>query len=386
MYSQKYSDRHYRIGILGGGQLGKMLFLAGAPLAMDLCLMDKDRSFPAGLISHRFTEGDFTKYEDVVQFGKDMDIVTVEIEKINARALSYLEERGVKVYPQADVITTIQDKGLQKEFFITHEIPTAEFELFDELTRLKVALQEERWTYPLIQKTRREGYDGRGVTLLKSGQDLNRAFTKDFLVERKVNIKKEIAVIVCRSVHGEMVQYDPVEMVFDPRNHILLYQKGPAEIPDKVRKKIQDLAMRTAEAFGIVGLLAIEMFLTVEGEVLINEVAPRPHNSGHHTIEACVCSQYENHLRAISGWPLGSPETLHKSLLVNLLGSPGYSGAVQYQGLRSVLAEKGVHVHLYGKKETRPNRKMGHITIIGDDHQELFEKYVNIISTFKVIA
>lgn len=375
-----------RIGILGGGQLGKMLFIAGSPLGMDLHIMDKSRDYPAGLICHNYYEGDFTDYDDVLHFGKTMDILTIEIEKINVRALSKLEGMGKEVYPQAGVIEIIQDKGLQKDFFIQHQIPTAAYRKYNDLEGLTIDVQSKKIEYPFIQKIRKDGYDGRGVKTIRSAADLTVAFTHDFLVEEKVDIKKEIAVIVCRTADGLMAVYDPVEMVFDPDNHILLYQVGPAEIDPLVFQKAKALAARVADAFEITGLLAIEMFLTPGDELLVNEVAPRPHNSGHHSIEACACSQYENHLRAISGFPLGSTATLRSSLLMNLLGAPGYEGPVHYEGLEEVLQIDEVHVHLYGKTDTRPYRKMGHLTITGLDRQELIEKYNKVISIFNIIS
>jgi 5-(carboxyamino)imidazole ribonucleotide synthase len=373
-----------RIGILGGGQLGKMLYLAGGNLDLNLHILDRSRKYPAGKICRHFTAGDFTQYEDVIQFGKDMDILTIEIEKINVDALDDLMGMGKTVYPSPDVIRIIQDKGKQKAFYVSHGFPTSPFQRFEDLDALKEKIQQEEIYFPFIQKACTGGYDGRGVLKISSKDELSRAFPKDFIVEESVQIEKEISIIVCGSPDGTYIVYDPVEMVFDPDNHILLYQLAPADIANEQVVKCKKLALDLAQQFGVVGLLAIEMFIDESGNVLINECAPRPHNSGHHTIEAAYCSQYENHLRAISGLPLGSPKTLIPSLLLNLLGAKGYSGKVKYEGLDEVLAMEGVSVHIYGKEETRPHRKMGHITIIDPEKDNLVRKYHKIRNTLIV--
>lgn len=375
-----------KIGILGGGQLGKMLFSAGLPLGLDLSIMDKNRSFPAGRFCAKFSEGDFTAFEDVAAFGRRMDVVTIEIEKINVDALKHLQSLGIDVFPQPGVVEIIQDKARQKAFFERHAVPTSPFKEFKSSEELARAIRGGSVRFPFIQKIRKDGYDGRGVATIEHSEDLKRGFQHDFLIEDKVSIEKEISVIVCRSNTGETVAYDAVEMVFDPNHHILRYQLGPADLSVSLAAEAKRIALRLSEAFGIVGLLAIEMFLTKDGEILVNEVAPRPHNSGHHTIEACLCSQYENHLRAIAGWPLGSTDTRSPSVLLNLLGEPGYTGPVKYEGLDSVLGEKGVYVHLYGKADTRPNRKMGHVTILGETTEHLMEKYNLVQATLKVKA
>lgn len=374
------------IGILGGGQLGKMLYLAGANLAMSIKIMDSVKAGPAGLICSDFTMGDFTDYDDIVTFGQKCDIVTIEIEKINVDALKELQGQGKLVYPQPQVIELIQDKGLQKDFYKHHALKSSDYTKYDTLDQLKADLKTGKVSYPFVQKIRVGGYDGRGVQIIRSDDDLSSAFESYFIIEDVVSIEKEISVVTCRSIDGEIICYDPVEMVFDPVNNILDYQLGPALISDDLVSEAKALAFKIAEELQIVGLLAIEMFVTKDQEVYINECAPRPHNSGHHTIEACYTSQYENHLRAISGLSLGSPDLREKSVLINLLGEDGHSGPVCYQGLNEVLAVKGVNVHLYGKTTTKPHRKMGHITIVDNDSNSLMEKYKYVHKTIKVIS
>ncbi len=375
-----------RIGILGGGQLGKMLYSAGMQLDMNLAFMDLDDSFPVASCTKHYNNGDFTKYDDVMLFGKDKDVLTIEIERVNVDALSALEYHGVKVYPQPKILRTIQDKGLQKEFYMSQNIPTASFKLYDNIQQLRQDLRENKLAYPFIQKTRKDGYDGRGVKVIKSEKDLKTAFVVDFLTEEMIDIEREIAIICCRNRDGDLVTYDAVEMVFHPDENILLYQLAPARVHPKRLEEAKELARRITQSLQIVGVLAIEMFFTTDGEVIVNEMAPRPHNSGHHTIECCHCSQYENHLRAICGLPLGSTALLSKSLLMNVLGSPKHTGPVIYSGIEKVLSIPGVNLHLYGKKETRPYRKMGHINIVGDSRDGLIKLNEKIQEDFSVIT
>ncbi len=374
------------IGILGGGQLGKMLHSAGAQLDLEMHFLDSMTSGPVANISKNYKVGSIESYTDVKAFAKTSDVMTIEIEKVNVPALKELEKEGKLVFPQPHLIEIIQDKGLQKQFYTDHNLPTTSFSNYVDLHQLQEDLNKERWTFPFVQKLRKDGYDGRGVQIIRNTKDLSRSFDQPFLVEAMVEIKKELAVVTCSDQDGNIAVYDPVEMVFHPEANILLYQLGPARIDPEMAEKAKQLALRTVRAFEIVGLLAIEMFVSVEDEVMINEVAPRPHNSGHHTIEAAEISQYENHLRAISGLPLGSAVTTRKSLLMNILGDESYSGTVYYEGLNEVLALPGVHVHIYGKKETRPFRKMGHITITADNYDQLIQYYDYIHRTLRVIT
>ena len=374
------------IGILGGGQLGMMLYKAGNQHDMDLHFIDSMEEGPVSLVTDKYSLGDITNEKDVLAFGKDHEVISIEIERVNIDALKQLSKDGTKVFPQPDIVEIIQDKGLQKQFYKDHNLPTSDFKIYNNISSFVFDLDGKKVQFPIVQKMRKDGYDGRGVQILRSEVDLDKAFPYNFISEPCIDIEKELAVITCSDINGNITMYDPVEMVFHPEMNILLYQLAPANISEAILQEIQEIAIRTTKAFGIVGLLAIELFLTKTGEILINEVAPRPHNSGHHTIEASSTSQYENHLRAISGMPLGESKTIAPSLLMNVLGEEGHSGPVQYKGIEAVEAMDGVHLHIYGKTSTKPFRKMGHINIIGDDRQELIDKYEHIRKTLRVIA
>jgi len=375
-----------KIGILGGGQLGKMLFQAATRLDMDVSFMDKSVLGPVGKIAQNFTLGNITTFDDVIKFGTEKEVLTIEIEKVNTKALINLEKHGVKIYPQPSVLAIIQDKGLQKEFYEEHQLPTSAFRLVEDKEELEALIESGELVYPMVQKLCKDGYDGRGVHVIRKEEDLDEAFDAPCVIEDLVDIKKELAVITCTNPDGEMVVYDPVEMVFHPTANLLMYQQAPASITKKLTKAAKDLAIKTTKEYGIVGLLAIEMFLTADGDLLINEVAPRPHNSGHHTIEAAVCSQYENHLRAIGGLPLGDAKTTNKSLLINILGSPDHNGRAIYEGYEKVLQKNHAHLHIYGKQQTSPFRKMGHITLVGEDSKKLIADYEDIMRTFRVVS
>ena len=375
-----------KIGILGGGQLGKMLYAPANKLDIDIRFMDSMTEGPVSKIATNYTIGDITNYDDVIAFGADCEVLSIEIEKVNCEALKELELQGTIVYPQPQIIELIQDKGLQKDFYQQQGLPTSDFKFFDSLTELEGSIESGAIQYPFVQKMRKDGYDGRGVQIIRSESDLAQAFSSNFITEDLVSIDKEIGVITCRDAKGQVVVYDPVEMVFHADANILLYQLGPADINQEVVDRAKDLAIKTAEAYGIVGLLAIEMFLTPSGQLLINEVAPRPHNSGHHSIEATMCSQYENHLRTLANLPLGDTKTLTSSLLMNVLGAEGFTGPVQYEGIDKILTIPGVNVHLYGKTTTKPFRKMGHINIIGESKDELIAHYQYITDNFRVIS
>ena len=374
------------IGILGGGQLGMMLYKAGNQYDMDLHFLDSMKEGPVSIITSKYDIGDITKEEDVLKFGRSREIISIEIERVNVEALKLLAKEGKKIFPQPEVIEIIQDKGLQKQFYKDHNLPTSDFKIYDNISSFVFNADENNIGFPLVLKMRKDGYDGRGVQILRSEADLDKVFPYNFISEQCIEIEKELAIITCSDVNGNIVMYDPVEMVFHHEKNILLYQLAPATIPEKILNEAKEIALRTTKAFGIVGLLAIELFLTKSGEILINEVAPRPHNSGHHTIEACITSQYDNHLRAISGMPLGQTNTLAPSLLMNVLGTEGHTGPVLYKGIEKVEAMEGVHTHIYGKTTTKPFRKMGHITIIGTDESDLIEKYNQINETLHVVA
>jgi 5-(carboxyamino)imidazole ribonucleotide synthase len=371
-----------RIGILGGGQLGLMLLQAAVDWNLDIHVLDPGAEAPCRKIAPHFTQGSLQDFDTVYQFGKDLDVITIEIEKVNVEALEALEKEGKKVYPQPSVIRQIQDKRIQKQFYAEKQLPTAEFILTEN--------REDVANYipflPAFHKLGKDGYDGRGVQRLTSADDLDKAFDKPGLLEKAVPFEKELAVIVARNANGEVETFPTVEMVFHPEHNLVEYLFAPAEISEEVNAKAQEIARKTAEAFQIVGLLAVELFLTPEGEVLINEVAPRPHNSGHHTIRANATSQYEQHWRAILNLPLGSTHAYGPSAMVNLLGEDGYEGPAVYEGMEKLLATPEVFPFLYWKAITKPFRKMGHITIMDADIASLKAKADFVRNNIKVIS
>ena len=373
-----------KIGILGGGQLGKMLAQAAGNLSLDISFLDIAADFPAGKIWPRFQEGDFSNYNDVINFGKELDVISIEIETINTDALEYLESSGIKVYPQPNVIKTIKDKGLQKLFYKENSIPTSDFELFDNVSKIIEAIESNRIKYPFVQKARTGGYDGKGVQVVNGPEDLPLLMQTASVIEDKVDIKKEIAIITGRDMAGNICVFPTVEMVFHPTANLVEYLMSPSMIDPKIIKEAESLAIRLTQNLGITGLLAIEMFLDSEDKILINEVAPRPHNSGHHTIEACYTSQYEQLLRILTELPLGDTSMRCPAVMVNLLGEAGYSGTVIYEGLEKALSIRGVYPHLYGKSITKPFRKMGHITVLGNTPEEAMEKAIAVKEIVKV--
>ena len=348
----------FKLGVLGGGQLGRMFIQEAINLDVAVHCMDSDEDAPCAALAHSFTLGDLKNYQDVIQFGKDKDVLTIEIEHVNVDALEDLEKQGVKVYPQPSVLRTIQDKGLQKDFYQHHDIPTAPFAFIKDKTEL-----QEKIHYPCVQKLRKGGYDGKGVQVLRSEKDLDKAFTGPSIMEHMVDFEKELSVIVARNQSGQISTFPVVDMEFNAEANLVEFLFSPADVSLEIEKKAIAVATQVAEQMKIVGILAVELFLTKSCEVLVNEVAPRPHNSGHQTIEGNITSQYEQHLRAILNLPLGNTDIISPSVMVNLLGEKHQTGEVFYEGLEEVLAIPGVHVHLYGKKHTKPFRKMGHITI-----------------------
>ncbi|PSL24686.1 5-(carboxyamino)imidazole ribonucleotide synthase [Dyadobacter jiangsuensis] len=371
-----------RIGILGGGQLGLMLLQAAVDWNLDIHVLDPDAEAPCRKIAPHFTQGSLQDFDTVYHFGKELDVITIEIEKVNVEALEALEKEGKKVYPQPSVIRQIQDKRIQKQFYAEKQLPTAEFILTENREDVANYLS----FLPAFHKLGKDGYDGRGVQRLTSANDLDKAFDKPGLLEKAVPFEKELAVIVARNANGEVETFPTVEMVFHPEHNLVEYLFAPAEISDDVNAKAQEIARKTAEAFQIVGLLAVELFLTPDGEVLINEVAPRPHNSGHHTIRANATSQYEQHWRAILNLPLGSTHAYGPSAMVNLLGEDGYEGPAVYQGMEKLLATPEVFPFLYWKAITKPFRKMGHITIMDADIASLKAKADFVRDNIKVIS
>lgn len=371
-----------RIGILGGGQLGLMLLQAAIDWNLDIHVLDPDAEAPCRKIAPQFTQGSLQDYDTVYNFGKNLDVITIEIEKVNVEALEALEKEGKRVYPQPSVIRLIQDKRIQKQFYLENKLPTADFIL----TENREDVGNHIDFLPAFHKLGRDGYDGRGVQRITSESDIAKAFDQPGLLEKAILFEKELAVIVARSPSGEVKTFPTVEMVFHPEHNLVEYLFAPAEIDSEIDKKAQEIAKKTAEAFQIVGLLAVELFLTPDGEILINEVAPRPHNSGHHTIKANATSQYEQHWRAILDLPLGSTHTYGPSAMVNLLGENGYEGPAVYEGMEKLLGTEQVFPFLYWKAITKPFRKMGHITVMDSSIEALKEKVEFIKKNIKVIS
>ena len=371
-----------RIGILGGGQLGLMLLQAAIDWNLDISVLDPDASAPCRNIAPSFQQGSLQDYDTVYNFGKNLDIITIEIEKVNVEALEALEKEGKKVFPQPSVIRKIQDKRIQKQFYSDNSLPTAPFIL----TENRKDAERHSEFLPAFYKLGKDGYDGRGVQRLATPSDFPKAFDQPGLLEKAVDFEKELAVIVARNEAGEISCFPTVEMVFHPELNLVEYLFAPAEISEKLDNQAKTIATQTAEKFGIVGLLAVELFLTKSGEILINEVAPRPHNSGHHTIRANATSQYEQHWRAILGLPLGSTEAYGPSAMVNLLGEDGHEGPAVYEGMEKLLATEQVFPFLYWKAITKPFRKMGHITIMDHSLEALRDKVEFVKNNIRVIT
>lgn len=371
-----------KIGILGGGQLGLMLLQAAIDWTLDIYVLDPDADAPCSRIAPHFQQGSLQDYATVYAFGKDLDVITIEIEKVNVEALEALEKEGKRVYPQPSVIRQIQDKRIQKQFYKDHDLPTADFIL----TENRADAARYPGFLPAFHKLGKDGYDGRGVQRIKDETDLDKAFEAPGLLEKAVDFAKEIAVIVARNPAGQMKTFPVVEMVFHPEHNLVEYLFAPAEISNDLRFKAEEIASRTAEAFDIVGILAVEMFVTKGGEILINEVAPRPHNSGHQTIRANATSQYEQHWRAILGLPLGSTHQYAPAAMANLLGEEGYTGPAHYEGMETLLATHEVFPFLYGKAITKPYRKMGHVTIMDESMERLKEKVEMVKTSVRVIS
>lgn len=375
-----------KLGILGGGQLGKMLCIAAAPWHLNTFILDPDENCPASLVCKNVRKGSFTDYETVYQFGKQMDIITIEIEKVNIDALIKLQQEGKKIYPSPEALQIIQDKGLQKQFYRKNNLKTSGFELYDDKQSVIDALNKGIIKYPFVQKSRKDGYDGKGVSVINTTNDLDLLLEGPCVIEEKINFKKELSVIAASDINGGVKCFDIVEMVFDERANLVTSLLCPAQVSDTIAKKAEQLATDTIKAFGITGILAVELFLDTNDNILINEVAPRPHNSGHHTIEACVTSQYEQHLRAVLGLPLGSTEIIMPSVMINLLGAAGHSGNVIYEGIDKCMEVEGAKFHIYGKAQTKPFRKMGHVTIIDKSAESAMKKAEFIQKNLKIIA
>ncbi|GAA5040313.1 N5-carboxyaminoimidazole ribonucleotide synthase [Marivirga lumbricoides] len=375
-------DSQKRIGVLGGGQLGRMLHQSAINLNLNLQMMDPDENAPCASLIEDFTVGDLEDFDTVYAFGKECDVVTIEIEKVNTDALKKLQSEGVLVYPEPEVIALIQDKRIQKQFYKDNNIPTADFVLTESAEDLK----QHEDKLPAVHKMGKGGYDGRGVQVIKSANDIEKGFNGPALLESFVPFKKELAVIVARNQAGEVESFPPVEMVFHPEHNLVEYLLSPALLAPEINEEAEKIAKELIVKLNMTGLLAVEMFLTKDNEILVNEIAPRPHNSGHQSIEGNFTSQYDQMLRAVLNLPLGDTNVKICSAMVNVLGEDGFTGEAKYEGMNEVLKIPGAHVHLYGKKITKPFRKMGHVTITDPSLASLRKKIETVKNTLKVKA
>ena len=382
---QYFSSKH-KLGILGGGQLGKMMLYNTRKFDINTSVLDPNNEAPSRLACNHFVQGDLMDFETVFNFGKKVDTLTIEIENVNVEALKALEKEGVKVYPDSNTLATIQNKAEQKRFYIKHQLPTAAFKAYNNKSTLEKAVSENVQSLPFVWKSARFGYDGNGVKIIRKHSDLDQLPNGECIAEDLIPFKNELAVIVARNPKGEIKSYPVVEMEFHPEANQVEYVLCPARIPESVAKKATDVALKTAAAFQHVGLLAVEMFLTQNDNILINEVAPRPHNSGHQTIEASQTSQFEQHLRAILNLPLGSTKNKACGVMVNLVGAEGHQGAVVYKNIEAIMALEGVTPHIYGKKMTRPFRKMGHVTIVNSSIEKARKIAQKVKESIKVIS
>jgi 5-(carboxyamino)imidazole ribonucleotide synthase len=371
-----------RVGILGGGQLGRMLLQAAANYVVETYVLENDDNAPAAHLCHHFIKGDIKDFDTVYNFGKGLDAITIEIEAVNVDALEKLETEGVNVYPKPAVIKMIKNKVTQKEFYKANQIPSPEFVITENVE----ALKNNAAFLPAVHKIGEGGYDGKGVQVLRSEAVIDKGFDAPAVLEKMVDIQKEIAVIVAVNDKKETAVYPAAEMVFDPKLNLLDYQISPADLSISVLSKAKDIALQLAAGFKSPGLFAIEMFVDNDNNVLVNETAPRVHNSGHHTIEANYCSQYDMLWRIMLGYPLGNTAAILSSAIVNVLGEEGYTGPAKYAGLDEVLRLDNAFVHLYGKTQTKPGRKMGHVTIMSADKNDLLEKVQCIKQCLKVIS
>ncbi len=369
-----------KAGILGGGQLGRMLLQAAANYPVETYVLENDPECPAAHLCHHFTKGDIKNFDAVYAFGKNLDAITIEIENVNIEALEKLEAEGKKIYPRPSVLKTIKNKIFQKEYYRNHDIPSPEFII----TVNKQDLKDAESFLPAVHKLGEGGYDGRGVQIIKTKDDLAKGFDAPSVLEKMVSIHKEIAQMVAINEKGETALYPPVEMLFDPDLNMLDYQLCPAEIDVKTLWRVEAIALSVVRNFKSPGLFAIEMFIDNKGDVYVNETAPRVHNSGHHTIEAHYSSQFDMLWRIMLGYPLGLTDSILPSIMVNIVGAEGYSGDVKYEGLEETLKIENAFVHLYGKKQTKPGRKMGHVTILSKDKQDLLHQSNKVKRTLLV--
>lgn len=382
-----YFSSDFKLGILGGGQLGKMLLTETRKFDIQTLVLEPSEEAPARYSCNAFYKGSLMDYDTVYQFGKMVNLLTIEIENVNLDALDVLESEGLPIFPSSKTLRLIQNKGRQKDFYVENNIPTSPHQRFVDLNDLRKSLEKDELEFPFVWKCAQFGYDGNGVKIVRSTIDLVNLPEVECIAEQMVPFKNELAVIVARSVSGEVKTYPVVEMEFHPEANQVEYVICPARIDEKVAQKATEIALKVSEAFNHVGLLAVEMFQTEEDEILVNEVAPRPHNSGHYSIEASYTSQFENHLRAILNLPLGTTDSKVAGIMVNLVGEEGFSGQVVYENIEKIMAIDGVTPHIYGKRETRPFRKMGHVTIVNEnmvDARKIAEEVKNSLRVISV--
>ncbi|TDT46979.1 5-(carboxyamino)imidazole ribonucleotide synthase [Maribacter spongiicola] len=381
-----YFSSGFKLGILGGGQLGKMMLYETRKWDIYTKVLDASSEAPSRMSCNEFVEGSLLDFNTVYNFGKDVDVLTIEIENVNLDALEKLEDEGVKVYPQPKALRIIQNKAKQKLFYVDNEIPTADFQRFAYLSEIEDSIENGGLQFPFVWKVARFGYDGQGVKVVRSLADLNGLPTGECITETMIPFKNELAVIVSRNAEGEIKTYPVVEMEFHPEANQVEYVICPARIDEKVAEKARALALKVADKIGLTGLLAVEMFQTVDDKILVNEVAPRPHNSGHYSIEASYTNQFEQHIRSILGLPLGNTDSKVAGVMVNLVGAEGHTGDVVYENIEEILAMEGVTPHIYGKAQTRPFRKMGHVTIVNNDLAKARAIAEKVKETIQVIS
>ncbi len=383
---KNYFSSNFRLGILGGGQLGRMLLAETQKLDIHTAILDSNENAPCATICNTFVIGDLLDFDAVYNFGKTVDLLTIEIENINIDALDKLEEEGLTIFPKPKDLRIIQSKASQKNFYFDHNIPTAPFSHFAYLEELELCLAQNIVNFPFVWKSARFGYDGNGVKIVRNFSDLKSLPNVECITEQLIPFKNELAVIVARNANGDTKTYPVVEMEFHPEANQVEYVICPARIEESVAKKAREVALNVVNKLDFVGLLAVEMFQTQTNDILVNEVAPRPHNSGHYSIEASYTNQFEQHLRSILNLPLGNTESKVAGIMVNLVGEEGFSGEVIYKNIEEILKIDGVTPHIYGKKETRPFRKMGHITIVNSDIDIAREIAQQVKETIKVIS
>lgn len=381
-----YFSSNFKLGILGGGQLGKMLLYETRKYDIQTKVLDPSPEAPSKIACNEFVQGDLMDYDTVISFAEDVDVLTIEIENVNVEALEALEDQGKKVFPSSKTLKLIRDKGIQKEFYQQNKIPTSPFKCYKNKAEIEADFKAQKFKLPIVWKSRTGGYDGRGVSILKTENDIKNLPDTACLLEQKINFKNELAVIVARSVSGEIKTYPVVEMEFHPTANQVEYVICPARINAEVSKQAQDVAAKVSNAFEHVGLLAVELFQAQDDEILVNEVAPRPHNSGHYSIEGAITNQFEQHIRAILDLPLGATDSKVGAVMVNLVGDENHEGDVYYENIDKILALKGVVPHIYGKAQTRPFRKMGHVTIVDKDLSTAREIAEQVRGLIKVIS